>query len=88
MKQKLLIVVANPYDFERKDPNTGEVKRISGVQYGAYNSHNELIQFSSQKNNHVVHEGRTKFDELKAVEIDLSSRMYGGKIKHVEILEI
>lgn len=73
------IMLVGAQDWTTKDRETGEP--ISGRSYIGILPTGQAVKFTS-KEEYPVHIGEVVFDPLKAVEITLLTKFFGGKISY------
>lgn len=75
--EKLMIVGKQKWNTQ--DRETGEP--ISGLSYVAILANGTPIKFTSQEE-YPVHTGKVVYDPALAVEVNLLTRFFGGKISY------
>lgn len=78
MKIKLTIVACEKTEFTGKDDVT-----IQGYSVGGFTSDNQFIQFWSKYDHDVTI--ATKYVPGFVEEVELTTRMFGGKVKYKEV---
>jgi len=73
------ITLVGVREWETKDAKTGE--EISGLSYIGFLAGGQPIQFSS-KETYPVHTGFVGFDTTKAINIELLTSLFDGKVKY------
>lgn len=78
---KITIVAQEPW--KTKDRTTGQ--DIKGFSFIGYLQNGTAIKFTSKTTEHVAHTGQVGFDPQLAEEVDLRTKMFGGKVSYQEI---
>jgi len=73
------LTIVGKRHWETQDPKTGE--EISGESYIGFLKGDKPIAFTSLED-YQVHTGEVGFDEKLAIEVNLITNLFGGKVKY------
>jgi len=73
------VFIVGSQNWETKDRETGEM--IQGKSYIGFLKSGQAIKFTS-KEEYNVYTGEVEFDAARAIEVNLLTKFFGGKISY------